>query len=136
MALNKDDKNFVVHMVALSIVDSNIHLSWHIQIVLLQVEKVTIPSKYADYIDVFSSDSMAELPKHTDINDHLINLRDNKQSPYSPIYSLGLVELKTLKTYIETTLANSFIRPFKSPAGAPILFIHKRNGSLCLYIDY
>ena len=46
------------------------------------------------------------------------------------------MELKTLKTYIETNLANGFIQPLKSLADAPILFIRKSNGSLRLCIDY
>ena len=61
---------------------------------------------------------------------------DDKQPPYRPIYSLGLVELETLKTYIETNLANGFIRPSKSPASAPILFVCKPNGSLRLCVNY
>ena len=79
---------------------------------------------------------MAELLKYIGINDYPINLIDDKQSPYSLIYNLGPVELKTLKTYIETNLANGFIRPSKSFVGALILFIHKKDGSLQLYVNY
>ena len=82
-----------------------------------------VPIEYTDYADVFSPEAAAELPEHTDFNDHAIDLEEGKQPPYGPIYSLGPVELETLKTYIETNLANGFIRPSKSPAGAPILFI-------------
>ena len=46
------------------------------------------------------------------------------------------MELKTLKAYIEINLANGFIRPSKSPAGAPILFDQKSDGSLRLCVDY
>ena len=76
------------------------------------------------------------LPERTGINEHAIELKDSKEPPYGPIYSLGPVELKTLKTYIKTNLVNGFIRPLKSPAGAPILFLHKLNGSLWLFVDY
>ena len=134
-ALNKEDETFVVHMAALS-VGSNVHPSRQAQIALLDVKKVTISPKYTDYTNVFSPDSATELPEHTGINNHPINLIDDKQPPYGPIYSLGPVELETLKTYIETNLANGFIRPSKSPAGAPILFIRKKDGSLRLCIDY
>ena len=75
------------------------------------------------------------MPEHTGINDHLIDLIDDKQPPYGPIYSLGPVELETLKTYIKTNLANGFIRPSKSSTGALILFICKKDGSFWLYID-
>lgn len=46
------------------------------------------------------------------------------------------MELKTFKIYIETNLTNGFIRPFKSPAGIPILFVRKFDNSLRLCIDY
>ena len=122
-------------MVALS-VDSNIHASRQAQISLLNIEEVTIPSKYADYTYVFSSNSTVELPEHTGINNHPINLIDDKQPPYGPIYSLGPMEFETLKTYIEINLANGFIRPSKSTAGAPILFICKKDSSLWLCVNY
>ena len=46
------------------------------------------------------------------------------------------MELEILKAYIETNLANGFIRPSKSPAGAPILFDRKSNGFFWLYVNY
>ena len=42
----------------------------------------------------------------------------------------------TLKTYIKTHLKTRFIRPSKSPAGAPILFNKKSDDSLHLCVDY
>ena len=88
------------------------------------------------FTDVFPKESAAVLPEHIEINTHAINLEEGKQPLYEPIYSLGPLELKTLKTYIETNLANSFIHPSKSPAGAPILFDKKPDGSFRLCVDY
>ena len=96
----------------------------------------SIPTEYSDFANVFSPKLASELAKHTGINDHAINLVDDWQPPYGPIYSLGLVELETLKTYIETNLANGFIKPSKSPARAPIFLDKKPNSSLQLYVDY
>ena len=76
------------------------------------------------------------LPKRTDLNEYAIKLEKDKQLPYKPIYSLGLVELKMLKTYIETHLKTGFIQPSKSPASAPILFVKKPDGSLRLCVNY
>ena len=76
------------------------------------------------------------LPERIDLNEHAIKLEGDKQPPYGPIYSLGLVKLETLKAYIKTHLKTGFIWPSKSPAGAPILFNKKPNGSLCLCVDY
>lgn len=99
-------------------------------------EKVTVPAKYSHYANVFSKEAAAELLKYSSINKHAINLELGKQLPYRPIYSLGLVELKTLKTYINTNLASGFIRLSKSLAGTTILFVWKLDGSLHLCIDY
>ena len=95
-----------------------------------------VPIEYWDFADVFSQDLVSELPKHTKINDHAIGLVDDQQPPYGPIYSLGPVELKTLKAYIETNLANRFIRPSKSLADAFILIDRKSDGSLRFCVDY
>ena len=69
------------------------------------------------------------------MNKHAIELEEGKQPPFRPIYSLGPVELETLKTYIKTNLVNGFIRPSKCPAGAPILFNKKLDGSLHLCVN-
>ena len=92
--------------------------------------------EYSDYSDVFLAENVAELPENTGINEHAIELEEGKQSLFGPIYSLGPVELETLKTYIKTNLANNFIRSSKSPTGAPILFNRKPDGSLHFYVDY
>ena len=70
------------------------------------------------------------------INNHAIELVDDQQPLYGSIYSLGPVELKTLKAYIKNNLANGFIKPSKSLARALIFFDKKLDNSLRLCIDY
>ena len=77
-----------------------------------------------------------ELPENSGINEHVIKLIEGKQPPYGPIYSLGPVELETLKAYLETHLKTGFIWPSKSHAGAPIFFDKKPDESLRLCVDY
>ena len=135
--LNVEDETFVLHVAALvELTTMPIYSSRQAQVVLLTSKKTGILAKYSNFSNVFSSDSAAELPEQTGINNHSINLLDDKQSSYGLIFSLGLIELEMLKTYIKTNLASSFIRPFKSLAGATILFVWKKNTSLRLYIDY
>ena len=43
------------------------------------------------------------------INDHIIELEKNKQLFFGSIYSLKLLELKILKTYIKIYLVNNLI---------------------------
>ena len=137
--LDPEHEIFVVHVAALTVnLGDEVHPSKRAQIAHLKADEppTEIPRKYADVADVFLSKLAAELPKHTGINDHAIELVDDWQPPYGPIYSLGPVELETLKAYIENNLASGFIRPFKSPTGALILFDKKSDGSLRLCVDY
>ena len=92
--------------------------------------------KYLDFADVFSVEKALVLPERIELNKHAIKLEDNKQLLYEPIYSLGPIEPKTLKIYIEIHLKTGFIWPSKSLASALILFDKKLDGSLCLCIDY
>ena len=103
---------------------------------MLLSEKVTVLAKYADFINVFLKELDKILSEQTGINEHAIQLKEDKQPLYGPIYSLGPMEFETFKTYIETNLANGFIRASNSPTGIPILFVRKPNNSLQLCVDY
>ena len=145
-ALDPEHEIYVVHVGSVhsdvspssSPLELDVHPSRKAQVSDLIAEEAStkVSAKYSDFADVFFPDLMSELPKHTGINDHTIELVDSQQPPYVSIYSLGPVELETLKAYIETNLANGFIRLSKSPAGAPILFDRKSDGSLRLCVDY
>ena len=111
------------------------HLFHKSQISGLIAEKVSIKVSI-QYSNFASLNLASKLSKHTKINDHAIKLVDGQQPPYRPIYSLGLVKLETLKAYIETNLANGFIIPSKSPAGAPSLFNQESDSFFWLYVNY
>ena len=133
--LDENIEAFVVHVSFLEL-RMTIEPAREAQLALLLTEKVTVPVKFSDFADVFLEKSANVLPERTGANKHAIKLEEGKQPPYGPIYSLGPIELKTVKTYIETNLANGFIQASKSPAGAPILFVRKPNGSLRLCVNY
>ena len=138
VTLDENSETFVVHVASLSSIPLDIHHSRRPQISGLIAEEAPtkVLDEYTDFADVFSPDLAAKLPEHTGINDHAIKLVDGQQPPYGSIYSLGPVELETLKAYIEINLVNGFIRPSKSPAGTLILFDRKSEGSLQLCVDY
>ncbi len=137
LAINKDADCFAIH--ASQVVSANepsVHQDRQDHIARANVARtVDLPPEYVEYSDVFSDSGAAELPSHGPA-DHAIDLIDEKQPPYGPIYSLNEVELDTLRGYIETNLANGFIRPSTSPAGSPILFVKKPGGGLRLCVDY
>ena len=132
--LNEHVEIFLMHITFLLTIA--IHPARKAQIASLVAKKVQIWSKYSDFSDVFLEEKVLILPKAIQLNEHAIKLQKGQQLSYRPIYSLGPVELKTLKTYIKTNFANSFIRPSKSSASAHIFFIGKPNGSLRLCVDY
>ena len=41
-----------------------------------------------------------------------------------------------MQEYIQQVLDKGWIQPLTSPAGAPILFVLKKDGGLCLCVDY
>ena len=137
-ALDANSETFVMHVAFREREGMPVHSKRQAQVgaLLFNEAPTEVPAEYSDYSDVFSAEHAAELPENTGMNEHAIELEEGKQPPFGPIYSLGLVELETLKTYIETNLANGFIRSSKSPAGVSILFNRKLDGSLYLCVDY
>ena len=145
VALDPESETFVVHIASLSSdaslssspLELNIYPSRRPQVsgLIAKEASTKVPAEYLDFADVFSSNLASELPEYTGINDHAIKLVDSQQPPYRSIYSLGPMELETLKAYLETNLANGFIRPSKASAGSLILFDRKSDSSFRLYLD-
>jgi transposase InsO family protein len=95
-----------------------------------------IPREYHTFLDLFDEAKSDQLPPHRPY-DHKIPLKDSSSTPpFSPMYSMSHNELETVRKYIEENLSKGFIRSSSSPAGAPILFVKKKDGSLRLCVDY
>jgi hypothetical protein len=94
-----------------------------------------VPPQYHDDLDVFSKSSADTLPPHRPY-DHAIDIKEGTNPPFGPIYSLSEPELKALASWLKENLSKRFIRPSQSSAGAPILFVKKKDGSLRLCVDY
>jgi transposase InsO family protein len=96
-------------------------------------DKQALPAELSDCLDVFSEEDAGALPPRK-VGDHAIELTGDP--PYGPIYNLSAKELAVLRTYIDEALKQGVIRPSTSPAGAPILFVPKKDGGLRLCVDY
>ena len=94
-----------------------------------------VPAKYHDFEDVFNKARADTLPAHQLYNLR-IELEEGTTPPVSPIYSLSPDKLRTLCEFIDKHLAYSFIHPTRSPCGAPVLFIKKKDSSLRLCVDF
>ena len=76
-----------------------------------------------------------KLPPRRDV-DHHIDLEPGGAQPYQGIYRMSPLELGELRKQLDDLLEKGFIKPSKSPFGAPILFVHKKDGGLRMCIDY
>lgn len=94
-----------------------------------------LPEAYTDYADIFDVKDAGLLPDHTP-HDHAIDLKPGEEIPHRPIYKLSAKELGVLREYLDMMLEKGWIQPSTSPAGAPILFVPKKDGSLRLCVDY
>jgi len=94
-----------------------------------------VSPEYRNYADKFSKAKASELPPHRDY-DLKIDLEEGTSPPLGTLYSLSSVELSTLQTFIDENLNTGFICPTASSHTAPVLFIKKKDGSLCLCIDF
>src|SRR5262249_32015952 len=95
----------------------------------------SVPAEYHKFADIFSKARTDTLAPHHPY-DLGINLEEGSSPPVGTIYSLSPSELSTLREFINENLASGFIRSSKSPHGAPVLFVRKKDGSLQLCVDY
>src|SRR6266436_2450867 len=94
-----------------------------------------IPVDYHEFHEVFSGTKADTLPPHQPY-DLQISLEEGVKPFHRPIYSLSPLELAALREFLKEHTWNSFICPTKSPWGSPVLFIKKKDGSLCLCVDF
>ncbi|SGY86371.1 BQ5605_C009g05813 [Microbotryum silenes-dioicae] len=101
----------------------------------LESLKNLVPSEYHHLLAAFSKVKADQLPPHRKF-DLSIDLEDNTTPPFGPLYPLSETELQTLSSWLKENLSKNFIRASTSPAGAPVLFVRKKDGSLRLCVDY
>ena len=94
-----------------------------------------VSSEYHEFANVFSKNKAETLSPHHPY-DLKINLEEGAQPLVGPIYSLLASEQEALKGFIKENLNTGFIQPTSSLHSAPVLFIKKKDGSLCLCVDF
>lgn len=99
---------------------------------LCSTQVTSVPEKYKDLL---SPKESTALPPHRPY-DMAINLVPGTTPPFGPIYSLTEPERVALVEYLEENLSKGFIQHSTSSAGAPILFVKKKDGSFRICVDY
>eukprot|EP00879_Flechtneria_rotunda_P001398 GHRR01001550.1.p1 GENE.GHRR01001550.1~~GHRR01001550.1.p1 ORF type:complete len:633 (+),score=44.76 GHRR01001550.1:1745-3643(+) len=80
-----------------------------------------------------------KLPKHLPPQravDHTIDIIPGAKPPYMAVYKMSPLELAEVKRQLADLIEMGFIQPSKSPYGAPILFVRKKNGKLRMCVDF
>ena len=99
-----------------------------------QVDHPNYSQLVEEFADVFQDLPVGLPPKRA--VDHRIELQPGSQPPSRPSYRMSTSELEALQKELADLTAHGFIQPSKSPYGAPILFVKKKNGKLRMCIDY
>ena len=88
-----------------------------------------------EFQDVFPTKLPVGLPPERTV-DHVIDVIPGSPPAYRGIIPLSTDELMEVKTQLDHLLEQGFICTSKSPYGAPVLFIKKKDGSLRMCMDY
>jgi predicted aspartyl protease len=100
-----------------------------------------LPPEVQEFAHLFDKAVSDQLPPHRPGVDHHIELEKDLQgqdrpAPWGPLYGMSRGELLVLRKTLTELLDKSYIRASNSPAGAPVLFVRKADGSLRFCCDY
>ena len=98
-------------------------------------KEVELPEVYHAFLDVFDKEQAEVLPPHRTY-DCQIDLVPGALLPSCRVYALSEKETQFLKEYLESNVERGFIRPSRSPAASPLIFVPKANKELRPCIDY
>jgi hypothetical protein len=88
-----------------------------------------------EFLDVMPEELPEALPLRRRV-DHVIEVMPGMAPPAKAPYRMSHEELKELKVQLEELLAKGYIKRSKSPYGAPVFFVHKKDGTLRMCVDY
>jgi hypothetical protein len=94
-----------------------------------------VPTSLHAYADMFSETAFDSLPEGRKW-DHAIELEREPSPGFREVYPMTLTEQTEMDALLEEALATGWIRQSKSPLGAPVFFIKKKDGKLCFVQDY
>jgi len=90
---------------------------------------------YHDFLNVLDREKTTQLLSHWSY-DHKIELKEKSQFFKSWLYLMLSYKLQKIKEYLEENLKKKFITLSKASFASSILFIKKKDDSLCFCINY
>jgi hypothetical protein len=94
-----------------------------------------VPTSLHSYTNVFSETAFDSLPERHKW-DHTIELEHEPSPGFHKVYPMTLTEQTEMDAFLEEALATGCTRQSKSPLGAPVFFIKKKDGKLRFVQDY
>jgi hypothetical protein len=94
-----------------------------------------VPTSLHTYADVFSETTFDSLPERCKW-DHAIELECEPSPGFRKVCLMTLTEQTEMDAFLEEALATGRIRQSKSPLGAPVFFIKKKDRKLRFVQDY
>jgi hypothetical protein len=92
--------------------------------------------EFKDFDDVFSLKNEKTLANRKKSVDHVIELKNDKQSSYKSFYNLFNFELKILRLFFDDALIRDIIKHSINSIETLMLFVFKKNEKLRLCVDY
>jgi len=120
---------------ALSSAEDFAKLNEMISVMSLEKLKKKLSIVYHDFLNVFNREKTTQLSLHRSY-DHKIELEDESQSSRSQLYFMSSHKLQKIKKYLEENLKKKFITFSKAFFASSILFVEKKDDSLCFCVDY
>jgi hypothetical protein len=94
-----------------------------------------MPTSLHTYADIFSETAFDSLPERRKW-DHTIELKYEPSPGFRKVYPMALMEQMEMDVFLEEALATGRIRQSKSPLGALVFFIKKKDGKRRFVQDY
>ena len=102
---------------------------------LNELKKKKLSIIYHDFLNVFNKEKITHLSLHQSY-DHKIELEDENQFFRSQLYFMSSHKLQKIKEYLEKNLKKKFITFSKASFASLILFVKKKDDSLCFCMNY
>jgi hypothetical protein len=97
--------------------------------------EIQLAALLEEFKDIFADELPDGLPPKRSV-DFTVDTIPGSTPPSRPTYRMSFTELDEVKRQLADLQKKGFIRPSKSPYGAPVLLVKKKDGTMRMCVDY